>query len=241
MAKTYEAIVKAKGASGQSILPILSVDESPSPDLLTEKQMINLNYIFDLKARQDNLRVINFASTSSGEGTSTVIVNFIRFMLETKASGPVLLIDANILHPNLHLEFNVPAAPGLKDFLRGKAVLSDVIYKIGSSSIYLIPNGNSMTFDRANVEPQKYSALFSQLGNRFQFIFIDSPPLLESSTALAIAAIADSTFLVIQAQRTRLEVVEKAKNYLNSNKCAIGGVILNRVLQPIPDWVYRRL
>ena len=241
MAKTYEAIVKAKGVSGQTITPTLSVEERPSPDLLTEKQMINLNYIFDLKSRQDNLRVINFVSASSGEGTSTVIVNFIRFMLETKATSPVLLIDANFLHPALHLEFNVPVAPGLKDFLRDKSDLSDVIQKIGSSSICLIPNGNSMTFDRVDVEPQKYLALFSQLRNRFQFIFIDSPPLLESSGALAIAALADSTFLVIQAQSTRLEVVEKAKNYLNRNNCEIGGVILNRVLQPIPDWIYKRI
>jgi MinD-like ATPase involved in chromosome partitioning or flagellar assembly len=185
--------------------------------------------------------VINFVSASNGEGTSTVIVNFIRFMLETKATSSVLLIDANILHPALHLEFNVPAAPGLKDFLGNKSDLSDVIHKIGSSNIYLIPNGNSMTFDSVNVEPRKYSALFSQLSNRFQFIFIDSPPLLESSAALAMAAIADSTFLVIQAQRTRLEVAQKAKKYLGHHNCNIGGVILNRVLQPIPGWLYNRL
>ena len=241
MAKTYEALVKAKGLSGPSVIPPPAVEDRPSPDLLTEKQMVNLNYIFDLKSRQDKLRVINFVSTSCGEGTSTVIVNFIRFMLESKASHQVLLIDANILHPALHLEFNVPLTPGLKDFLWDRSALSDVIHKIGSSSIYLIPNGNSMAFDRVNVEPQKYSALFSQLNNRFQFIFIDSPPLLESSEALAMAAIADSTFLVIQAQRTRLEAVEKAKNYLNHHNCKIGGVILNRVLQPIPEWLYKRL
>ena len=241
MAKTYEAMMKAKGAEDGSTLPILSVDEGPSPDLLTEKQMVNLNYVFHLKARQDNLRVINFVSARSGEGTSTVIVNFVRFMLETKASGPVLLIDANMLHPTLHLEFNVPGNPGLKDVLWEKADLAGVTYNIGSSSIYLIPNGSSLTFDKTNVEPRRYSALFSQLGNHYQFIFIDSPPLLDSSAAIALASIADTTFLVIQAERTRLEVAEKAKNYLEGNKCVIGGVILNRVSQPIPDWFYRKL
>ena len=242
MARTYEALIKkSKGISAKSDLPTVTLDERPLPELSSDKQMVDLNYFLDMKAEQDNLRIVNFVSSRSGEGTTTVVVNFIRYMLESKTSSHVLLIDANSQHPTLHLEFTVPATPGLKDVLWDKAKLSDTIYKLGSRNIYLLPNGSSLTFDSSNGESLKYSFLFSQLSNRFQYIFIDSPPLLESSSALGLAAIADTTFIVIQAHRTQWEVAEKAKNYLNHNKCAIGGVILNRIQQPIPEWIYKRL
>jgi MinD-like ATPase involved in chromosome partitioning or flagellar assembly len=241
MAKTYEALLKSKGNNGNSKISDVFVSDSPSPDLTSNKQMLDLNYMIDMKSEQDNFRVINFVSSRSREGTSTVIVNFIKFMLERKSSSNVLLIDANLQHPSLHLEFNVPPSPGLKDILWKKAKLSDTIYKIGSSNIYLIPNGNSLIIDSPNVEPQMYSNIISKLSNRFQYIFIDSPPLLESPASLEFANIADITFIVVQAHRTQWEVVEKAKNYLGSYNCRIGGVILNRVLQPIPDWIYKRL
>lgn len=241
MAKTYEALVKFKGTSGKSALPAAPLSEKPSLDLYSDKQMVDLNLIIEMKAEQDNWKIINFVSSRSGEGTSTVIVNFTRFMLESKATGDVLLIDANVQHPKLHIEFNVPQTPGLNEVLWNNAKLSDVIYKIESSNIYLIPNGSPLTYDSPSLDSRRYSSVFWQLKNRFKYIFIDSPPLLDSSAALALANIADATFIIIQAHKTRWEVVEKAKNYLCNYKCMIGGVILNRVSQPIPDWLYRRL
>jgi capsular exopolysaccharide synthesis family protein len=241
MAKTYEALVKSKKRSEISDLPSVSVFEVPSPDLSSDKQMVDLNYMIDLKSKQDNLRVINFVSSHSGEGTTTVVVNFIRFLLETEASSEVLLIDANLHHPSLHLEFNIPPSPGLNDVLWNKAKLSDAVFKIGSSNIYLVPSGSSLSFDPSNIESKRYSTIFSQLNKNFKYLFIDSPPLLDSSVALVLASIADMTFIVIQAHRTQWEVAVKAKNYLNHYNCDIGGVILNRVLQPIPEWIYKRL
>jgi capsular exopolysaccharide synthesis family protein len=236
MAKTYEAMMKAGGTVGKS-----GLSPASSPDLFSEKQMVDLNYMIEQKAGRDNLKVINFVSSKSGEGTSTVVVNFIRFMLERRASNNILLIDANLQHPVLHLEFDVPAAPGLKDVLLDKAKLSDVTYKIDASDIYLIPNGNSMTYETSNIEQKIYASIFSKLYDRFEYIFIDSPPLLESPSSLALATSADITLLVIEAHRTQWEVAKKAQNYLNHYNCPIGGVILNRVLQPIPDWLYKRL
>ena len=242
MAKTYEAMIKSKGADAQKSLSTATASpDRPSPDLLSDKQMVDLNYMIDQKAGRNNLKIINFVSSRSKEGTSTVLVNFMKFMIERSASKNFLLVDANLQHPVLHLEFNVPSTPGLKDVLADKARLSDVTYKIESSDIYLIPNGNTLTFETTNIESKMYESIFSKLSDRYQYIFIDSPPLLESSASLALATSADITFLVIQAHKTQWEVAQKAKNYLDHYNCAIGGVILNRVSQPIPNWIYRRL
>jgi capsular exopolysaccharide synthesis family protein len=242
MAKTYEAMIKSKGAGAKRDLSTAASSlDTPSPDLLSDKQMVDLNYMIDQKAGRNNLKVINFVSSKSKEGTSTVLVNFMKFMLERNASNNILLVDANLQHPVLHLEFNVPSTPGLKDVLTDKAKLSDVTYKIESSDIYLIPNGNALSFETSNIESKMYESIFSKLSDRYQYIFIDSPPLLESSASLALATSADITFLVIQAHRTQWEVAQKAKNYLDHYNCPIGGVILNRVSQPIPNWIYNRL
>ena len=242
MAKTYEAMIKSKGADAQKGLSAAASSlDTPSPDLLSDKQMVDLNYMIEQKAGRNNLKIINFVSSRSKEGTSTVLVNFMKFMLERSASNNILLVDANLQHPVLHLEFNVPSTPGLKDVLADKAKLSDVTYKIESSDIYLIPNGNTLTFETSNIESKMYESIFSKLSDRYQYIFVDSPPLLESSASLALATSADITFLVIQAHRTQWEVAQKAKNHLDHYNCPVGGVILNRVSQPIPNWLYKRL
>ncbi len=241
MAKTYEAMIKSKGTSTDGGAPVHYRSDTFSPDLLSEKQMGDLNYMIDQKAGRNNLKVINLVSSRGGEGTSTVVVNFIRFMLERSASNNILLVDANLQRPVLHLEFNVPFTPGLKDVLLHKAKLSDVTYKIDSSDICLIPNGNSPNFEISNIEQKMYATTFAKLRDHYQYIFIDSPPLLESPASLSLATSADITFLVICAHKTQWEVAQKAKNYLSQYNCVIGGVILNRVSQPIPDWIYNRL
>ncbi len=241
MAKTYEAMIKSKSTGAQGGTAVNYPSDTFSPDLLSEKQMVDLNYMIEQKAGRNNLKVINLVSSRGGEGTSTVVVNFMRFMLEKSASHNILLVDANLQRPVLHLEFNVPFTPGLKDVLLHKAKLSDVTYKIDSSDIYLIPNGNSPNFEAANIEQKMYANTFSKLRKQYQYIFIDSPPLLESPASLSLATSADITFLVIRAHKTQWEVAQKAKNYLNQYDCPIGGVILNRVSQPIPDWIYKRL
>ena len=60
MAKTYEALLKYNEKSGKSNLPAAQVLEGPSPDLSSDKQMVDLNYMIDMKAKQDNLKIINF-------------------------------------------------------------------------------------------------------------------------------------------------------------------------------------
>jgi len=246
MTTTYKVLGKSEmGKSeddlGKSSLPTTSFFKTPSSDLSSYKKVIDLNFIIDMKAEKDNLKVINFVSSQSGEGTSTVILNIIKIMLEIEKVEHVLVIDANQQHPSLHLGFDVPLTPGLNDVLWKKAKLSDVIYRIESSNIFLMPNGSALTSGPSNIEPLRYSTIFAQLSNKFRYIFIDSPPLLASTTSFKLASIADTTFVVIQAHRTQWEVATKAINYLKQYKCGIGGVILNRVLQPIPEWLYRRL
>ena len=92
MAKTYEAMIKSKGTDAQRGLSAAASSlDAPSPDLLSDKQMVDLTYMIDQKAGRNNLKVINFVSSRSKEGTSTVLVNFMKFMLERSASNNFVL------------------------------------------------------------------------------------------------------------------------------------------------------
>jgi len=86
---------------------------------------------------------------------------------------------------------------------------------------------------------EKLFALLKECKDKYDYIFIDSPPILTSSDALSIAVSSDVTFWIIKSLSVQKDVALKVKSLLLDNECIIGGVILNQVLQVIPEWVYR--
>jgi len=241
MAKTYEAISKSERLLHEGSLGVSPPFDKHSPNLRNTKQMGDLKQKIELLGQTKNYRVFHFASSRKREGISTVVINLARSMIEEISSKDILLIDANLQQPVLHTAFDVPSSPGLSDALMGKVAYSESIYKAESGRINIMPCGTSLSNKTGRIEQKKFSDLISSIKNKYNYIFIDSSPLLASSDSLSLAIASDTTFLVVQANETKWEVAEKAKLYLQDSSCSIAGVILSRVLHYIPQWIYKRL
>ena len=81
--------------------------------------------------------------------------------------------------------------------------------------------------------------MLSACKNQYDYILIDSAPIIASSDALSTAVSSDVTFWVIQSVAVQKEVALKVKSLLIDNECELGGVILNQINQVIPEWVYK--
>jgi len=81
----------------------------------------------------------------------------------------------------------------------------------------------------------------AEIKGMYDCILVDSPAILTSGDSLTLSVASDATFLVIQSLRTPKEVAERARSLLDDNECEIGGVLLNRVKQVIPGWMYKML
>ena len=237
MAKTYEAMIKA-GPSDDDLLHL------PSPDwhfldFGDIKQTGDLYH--KIAGLRKNFKVFNFVGSQAGEGVSTIIINLVNCMLPREDGNTILLIDANLHNPVLHAGFNQPQNMGLAAVLCNTCSCSEAIFEIKPKKLFLMPSGRPQNSLLTGEDQSVFHKIISEIKTEYDYIFVDSPPLLTSANALSIAVSSDVTFLVTDAHRTRAEVAKKAKQSLQENGCTIGGVILNRVKHPIPEWLYERL
>jgi capsular exopolysaccharide synthesis family protein len=241
MGKTYEAYLKSKRAIEEDTFIPTQFSDWQCPNLLDTDAIAELAQRVTIDSQKKNLKVFNFVSCRNREGTSTIIVNLARFLTKAESQKNVLLIDANINNPALHLAFNTPIGLGLSDFLMQKAKISEVIHAVEDSKIQIIPRGISSDIDYSILEQNFFLNFVSELKENYSYLVIDSSPFLTSSGSIPFSISADSIFLVVKAHATQWEVVEKTKNMLSEYNCHINGVILNKVKKVIPDWLYKRL
>jgi len=229
MAKTYEAMLKGEGPpkSGRRFL-----------DLMNRQQVGDLEKKIIFFNNKNGYKVFNFVCTRGKEGVSTIFANLATYMAKKSTGKKILLIDANFQNPTLHTIFNLSHQPGLTDLLKGGQGLSETVQPIDSDKIFLLSCGKEYKALSTNIEQDRLAELVTEIRSQYDYIFIDSAPILTSADSLSTAIASDVTFVVIKSLSLQKEVAEKAKNMLVANECFIGGVILNNVVQVIPAWFY---
>jgi Mrp family chromosome partitioning ATPase len=230
MAKTYEAMQRRGNisSSGWQFLDLKS--RKKTGDI--EKKI--------LQYRQKNkFQVFNFSAAKRKEGVSTILSNLISYFNLQHSEKQILVIDANFKSPSLHSNFNIDNASGLIDVLKNGKILDEVATNLGSTNISIVTTGQGFDPKADNLDQEKFNHLLKTNKSKYDFIFIDSPPILASSDALSAAVASDVTFWIIQSVAIQKDVAHKTKTLLLDNECIIGGVILNQVKQVIPEWIYR--
>lgn len=173
----------------------------------------------------------------SGEGVSTASA-FLATELAQRGEGRVLLVDANPASPCQHLKFGVNVYPGLSDF--GSQRFSDPACTKATTveNLDILTAGNGGSSANAF---RIFSEALSTLRREYGVIICDLPALYEHSTVSRMAGMLDGVVLVVEAEKTRWEVANKAREELLQANAKILGVILNKRRFHIPEWVYRAL
>jgi len=193
-------------------------------------------------AEEGRCHMVSMVSAVEGEGTTTVLVNLAR-LLEDELHRRIVVVDANLMAPALHLEYGVPLAPGLADVLRGDTSLREAVHVVGGGTFAVLPAGSADPRDQGVLlADSRLPTVLDQLKREsFNVCLIDCPAMLGSPESAALARHADTTYCIVRAERTRREVVEKSVSRLRSSGCNLGGVILNRALFHVPRFLYRLL
>jgi capsular exopolysaccharide synthesis family protein len=170
-------------------------------------------------------KTIVFSSPLTQEGKTATVVNMaIAFaQLEEK----VLIVDADLRKPRLHRIFKVRNVSGLTGFLTGKVSLKDVVNKTSIENVWLVPSGPVPPNPAELLNSRKMKDLVEEIGQVFDVILLDTPPVLAVSDTVLISSIADSTVLVIRSGRTRRKPFLTAVQELRKARAKIIGVVLN--------------
>jgi len=186
------------------------------------------------------IKTILFCSSNKGEGNSTVLVQFAQTLA---AEGyRVLLVDADVRNPNLHRLLRMERENGLTELSFGdNKKVADVMKETSLPNLWVVTNGAPYSNPLTIFESEFFDLLIDQMKIQTDWVLFDSPPLNSSSASIALAGKVDGIVLVIQAEKTRWEVVQESKERLEKGGGRILGVVLNKRRFHIPGWVYGKL
>lgn len=173
-------------------------------------------------------QVIVVTSSVAAEGKSTTVANLAIVLAESNQR--VLLIEADLRRPRVTDYLGIERAVGITNVLAGQVGLDDVLQPWGSSGLTVLPSGHVPPNPSELLGSEAMRELLAQLRQRFDFIVIDTPPLLPVTDAAVMATEADAVALVVRYGKTTRNQLATAVSSLESVDARVVGAILN--MQP---------
>jgi capsular exopolysaccharide synthesis family protein len=183
----------------------------------------NLNFL----DAENPLCTVVVTSPVAGEGKSACTANLAISLAATGAR--VLAIEADLRRPGLAKRFDFDPGAGLTDVLIGRAACEDVLQQWGESSLWVLPSGTLPPNPSELLGGKSMKELLEKLRGDFDLILIDTPPVLPVADALALAADADGTIVVVRANKTKRQEIERAHAAIHNVGGRFLGVVLNFV------------
>ena len=170
-------------------------------------------------------KVLMITSTEPNEIKSTTICN-LAYTLALN-NKKVLLIDLDIRKPSVHKYFNISTEVGLIDYIDGNLDAKSII-KHTDESVDIITAGKKVLNPLVIVESQKLQSLIDELRKEYDYILIDTPPVLACADAIAISKKSDGVIFNIALNTTKKVLVKEAYNNLKNAKANIIGINLTK-------------
>jgi capsular exopolysaccharide synthesis family protein len=193
-----------------------------------------------LKHRQRDgaLKKILITSTIPEEGKSMVAAN-LACTLAKKTQQAVLLLEGDLRRPALSHSLDLDGQSGLSECLESGTDLKKCILHLAGSGLCILPAGGSVINPLELVQSAKLSAIMQQLNQWFDWIIIDSPPILPLADTSIWARIADGILLITRRGVTRRRQLLRGIEAIDSKKLI--GAVLNSAEHPeFGDYYYRR-
>lgn len=170
------------------------------------------------------LKTLLITSSIPGEGKTFVTNNLAQAIIR-QPDLHVLIIDADLRAPHLHIPLGAPLSPGLTDYLRGEADEMEIIQNGDEGNLCVIAGGNEATDPSELLSNGRLKILLDRLMPVFDWVILDSPPCLPVADASILADLCDGVLMVVRAGSTPSEVAQKACQELRRGKLI--GVVLN--------------
>ena len=175
-----------------------------------------------------SLKTILFTSTVSGEGKSATTVAVASSL--GSIGKRVLLVDADIRKSVLVKRHESSGRPnGLSQYLSGQKKLGEVIYHTNMENVDMILAGPYSPNPAELLEDELFKVLLENARELYDYIIIDTPPMLNLIDGAIIANQCDGAVIVVESGGISYRMAQKVKAQLEKSGCRILGAVLNRV------------
>ena len=176
------------------------------------------------------------SSSSSGEGKSTVAINL---AIAFSQRGPTCLVDGDLRNPTVGAAFGLESAKGLGEVLAGRNSLEQALMPMPDFPDLKVLAGAPVAGNTADlISSEKMNAILMALKQQFEFVVVDSPPLIPFSDARSLAANADAVILVGRYGLTTRRALTRSAQLLRDMNAPVLGVVLNDIDLNSPDYHY---
>jgi len=158
------------------------------------------------------------------EGKTFVAANLAQALL-WQHKRQILLIDGDMRTPSLHIALGAPAEPGLSDYLKGDADEFAVIKRGSENNLFFIPAGKPSPNANELIGNGSLELLLDRLTPAFDWIIVDSPPVILLSDARLMGELCDGVLMVVRAGSTPCDLAQMAYDEFRDQRFL--GVVLN--------------
>lgn len=232
--KSRSYIAKATDDSG--IDPRIVAYFDPGSVISEQYRSLRTNILLNNHSRP--LKAIAVCSSLQGEGKTVTAVN-LAITLARDLDRTVLLVDCDLRGGAVHQLLALNPAAGLSDVLAGGADRESAFCRTAINNLTVLPRGGIPHNPSELLSSKKMKRLLEELKTQFDYIILDSPPVVPLTDGCVLGSQADGVLFVVRAHKTPRRLVKQARNMLEHVHAKVLGFILTQIEEDIPAYAYR--
>lgn len=172
-------------------------------------------------------RVIQVTSPAAGDGKSTLALNL---SISLAMSGKrTILVESDFRRPKVHKLTSVDNKRGIVDVLRGDAELTDTIKNTDIESFFVLPCGSRPKDPAELISRPEYEQLLEVLRQKYDYVIIDTPPVLAVTDSTSIAPRVDGVLLAMRLSRHTRDLGRRTLEQLRDVGAIVSGIVINGI------------
>jgi capsular exopolysaccharide synthesis family protein len=200
---------------------------------LFEESVDSLSTTLTLREDLKQCKVFTITSALSGEGKTSVSCQLV-VSLARSTSSKVLLIDGDLRAPDVHHVFGREMTAGLVGYLNGTDEWQNLVDREWNESIHILTSGYLKGSPHRILSNGRFEKLIQEARQEYDYIVIDTPPVLPASEALLFAKCADAVLMCALRDKSRIEQLVQAYHRLESSGAKVAGSVLSGV--PVKEY-----
>ena len=227
--KTIDDVERALNAAVLGVIPqnvgslLDEGDESPHAEAY---RVLRTNILFAGR-KSETQTTFSVVSGGAGEGKTTTMFNLA--VVFAQQGDRVLVVDSDLRRPSMHRFFKVSNNIGLTNYLLGQATIDEVIQTSELPSLHFIPSGKLPSSSMGILSSAKMKEFVAEMKSRYDYVFLDAPPIMGVSDASVLASMVDMCVLVVQYRKYPQLMTQRAKDMVTKVGGELVGVVLNNI------------
>ncbi|MBL4884967.1 MAG: polysaccharide biosynthesis tyrosine autokinase [Planctomycetaceae bacterium] len=207
------------------VAPTVANYHRPQSRIAEAYRLVRTSLLFG--ATEGKCSIIQFTSPDPGDGKSTLCANVA--VAVANSGKRVLIIDSDLRRPTQHKLFGVEHDAGLSSLIVDGGEIQDVIQETVIENLQILPAGPKTHHPSELLHSNELGSILEALRVKYDFIFLDSPPVLAVSDAAALSQVSDKVLIVLKNSRSCVPHAKQTRVSLDLVNANVMGIVVNSV------------